>query len=81
MDGAFKHSSLPLLKLYVDGSLTGGGGEVGLILISPDSTSLKYVVKLHFIAYNNEAEYEALLSGLRLAIEMEAQHLLSYSDS
>ena len=81
MDGASKYSSLPLWKLYVDGSSTGGGGETGLILISPDGTPLKYAMKLHFIASNNEAEYEALLSGLRLVIEMEAQHLISYSDS
>ena len=81
MDGAFEHSSLPLWKIYVDGSPIDGGGGAGLILISPDGTPLKYAVKLHFIASNNEVEYEALLSGLRLAIEMEAQHLLSYSDS
>ena len=81
MDGASKHSSLPLWKLYVDGSSTDGGGGASLILISPDGTPLKYAVKLHFTASNNEAEYEALLSGLRLAIEMEAQHLLSYCDS
>ena len=81
MDEAFEHSSLLLWKLYVDGSSTSGGGGAGLVLISPDGTPLKYAVKFHFIASNNEAEYKALLSGLRLAIEMEAQHLLSYSDS
>ena len=81
MDGASEHSSLLLWKLYVDSSSTGGRGGAGLILISTNGTPLKYVVKLHFIASNNEAEYEASLSGLRLAIEMEAQHLLSYSDS
>ena len=81
MDGASEHSSPPLWKLYVDGSSTGGGGGASLILINPDGAPLKYAVKLHFIASNNEAEYEALLSGLRLAIEMEAQHLISYSDS
>ena len=81
MDGAFEHSSLLLWKLYVDDSLTDRGGGAGLILISPAGTPLKYAVKLHSIASNNEAEYETLLFGLRLAIEMEAQHLLSYSDS
>ena len=72
MDGASEHSSLPLWKLYVDGSSTGGGGGVGLIMICSNGTPLKYAVKLHFIASNNEAEYEALFSGLRSAIEMEA---------
>ena len=30
---------------------------------------------------NNQAEYEALLAGLRLAMEVSAKHLLVYSDS
>ena len=81
MDAASKHSSLPLWKIYVDGSSTSGGGGAGLILISPNGTPLKYALKIHFISSNNEAEYEALLSSLRLVIKMEAQHLLSYSDS
>ncbi|KAL5570332.1 hypothetical protein UlMin_026907 [Ulmus minor] len=32
-------------------------------------------------AINNQAEYEALLAGLRLAKEVSARHLLIYSDS
>ena len=57
------------------------GSGAGFILISPEGTSIKYAVKLHFSASNNDAEYEALLSGLRLAIEMDAQSILAYSDS
>ena len=78
---ASKPSSPLLWKLYVDGSSTSGGGGAGLILISPDGITIKYAAKLHFAVSNNEAEYEALLSGLRLAVEMEAQHLSTYSDS
>ncbi|CAK9165889.1 unnamed protein product [Ilex paraguariensis] len=76
-----KFSTHLLWKLYVDGSSTSEGGGAGLILISPDGTTLRYAMKLHFYASNNEAEYEALLSGLRLAMEMEVQHLATYSDS
>ncbi|KAL5563407.1 hypothetical protein UlMin_033154 [Ulmus minor] len=36
---------------------------------------------LGFMATNNQAEYEALLSGLRLAKEVSARHLTIYSDS
>lgn len=65
-------SPQPLWRLYVDGSATNEGSGAGFVLISPDGTPIKYAVKLHFIASNNEAEYEALFSCLRLAIEMDA---------
>ncbi|KAL5552406.1 hypothetical protein UlMin_002582 [Ulmus minor] len=38
-------------------------------------------VHFKFKATNNQAEYEALLSGLRLAKEVSARHLTIYSDS
>jgi ribonuclease HI len=49
---------------------------------------MRYAVRLHFPASNNMAEYEALLSGLRIAIEMgikrldvrEDSQLVSYHD-
>ena len=65
----------------MDGSSTNEGGGAGLILISPHGTPLKYAVSLHFATSNNQAEYEALVSGLRLALEMEVCHLIAYSDS
>ncbi|CAA7045902.1 unnamed protein product [Microthlaspi erraticum] len=37
--------------------------------------------RLGFAAPNNEAEYEALIAGLRLAIGIEARKLHAYSDS
>ena len=39
----------------------------GLLFISPLGVHMRYVVRLHFLASNNMAEYEALLSGLRIA--------------
>ena len=32
---------------------------------------LRYAIRLHFSASNNAAEYEALINGLRIAIELE----------
>ena len=52
----------------------------GLVLISPHDTPLKYAISLHFAASNNQAEYEALISGLKLAIVMETLCLTTYSD-
>ena len=36
-------------------------------MISPDKDVLKYGVQLQFLATNNEAKYEAILTCLRLA--------------
>jgi ribonuclease HI len=42
---------------------------------------MQYVVRLHFPASNNKAEYEALLSGLRIAIELGIKRLDVRGDS
>ncbi|KAL5579904.1 hypothetical protein UlMin_012346 [Ulmus minor] len=42
---------------------------------------LSSVLYFHFKATNNQAKYEALLAGLRLAKEVSARYLLIYSDS
>jgi hypothetical protein len=42
---------------------------------------LKYVLQILWEVSNNEAEYEALLHGLRLAISLGIKRLLVYGDS
>ena len=42
---------------------------------------LKYGVQLKFLATNNEAEYERILTGLRLGKALDAKNLLIQSDS
>ena len=42
---------------------------------------VRYAVKLKYNTTNNVAEYEALLTGLKLAIEVRVEHLKVYSDS
>jgi ribonuclease HI len=53
----------------------------GLLFISPLGEHMRYVVRLHFPASNNMAEYEALLCGLRIAIEMGIKRLDVKGDS
>jgi hypothetical protein len=55
--------------LYFDGSVMKTGPGAGLLFISPLEEHMRYAVRLHFLASNNMAEYEALLCGLRIAIE------------
>ena len=42
---------------------------------------MKYAIRLQFPATNNEAEYEALLTGLSLAKMLEAKTLIILADS
>jgi hypothetical protein len=59
-----------LWTMYFDGSLMKTGASAGLLFISPLRKHLRYVIRLHFPASNNVAEYEALVNGLRIAIEL-----------
>jgi hypothetical protein len=52
-------------KMYFDGSLKLGGASVGVLFSSPDRKQLKYVLQILWQAMNNEAEYKALIHGLR----------------
>jgi ribonuclease HI len=67
--------------IYLDGSLKLGGGGAGVLFISPRGEQLKYMFQILFEVSNNEAEYEALLHGLRLAISLGIKRLLIYGDS
>jgi ribonuclease HI len=53
----------------------------GLLFISPLGKHLRYVLRLHFPASNNVAEYEALVNGLRIAIELGVRRLDAHGDS
>ena len=55
--------------------------QAGLMLISPEGHKITYALRFGFKASNNEAEYEALLAGLRLAKEMKAKYLQIFIDS
>jgi ribonuclease HI len=67
--------------MYFDGSLKLGGGGAGVLFISPRGEQLKYVFQILFEVSNNEAEYEALLHGLRLAVSLRIKRLLIYGNS
>ena len=57
------------------------GAVAGLHFISLLGEHMRYVIRLHFPASNNMAEYEALLSGLRIAIELGVKRLDVHGDS
>jgi ribonuclease HI len=67
--------------MYFDGSLKLEGTDAGVLLISPTGEQLKCVLQIFWKVSNNEAEYEALLHGLRLAASLGIKRLLVYGDS
>jgi ribonuclease HI len=57
------------------------GAGAGLLFISPLGEHMRYAVRLHFSASNNMAEYEAILCGIRIAIETGIKRLDVRGDS
>ncbi|XP_074347581.1 uncharacterized protein LOC141686445 [Apium graveolens] len=67
--------------LFTDGSSTSQTGGAGIVLTKPEGFVVKQVVKFKFPATNNEAEYEGLIDGLKLAHKLEASVIDLFSDS
>ncbi|KAG7593904.1 Ribonuclease H-like superfamily [Arabidopsis thaliana x Arabidopsis arenosa] len=68
-------------KLHVDGSSSKQGSGIGIRLETPIKEIIEQSFRLMFPASNNEAEYEALLAGLRLALAIGAEKIIAYCDS
>jgi ribonuclease HI len=56
--------------MYFGGSYTLKGARADIVLIPPEGDILKYAIQLEFSATNNIAEYEGLITGLRLAKDL-----------
>ena len=67
--------------MFFDGSLMKEGAGVGLVFLSPLGVRMRYVIRIHFPASNNVAEYEALLNGLRIATALGIRRLEIKGDS
>uniref|UniRef100_A0A804HWW3 Uncharacterized protein n=1 Tax=Musa acuminata subsp. malaccensis TaxID=214687 RepID=A0A804HWW3_MUSAM len=67
--------------LHVDGSANSKGAGAGLVLLAPDGRLFERSLRFGFQATNNEAEYKALLAGLRLALEMQVVAIHVLTDS
>ncbi|GAU23955.1 hypothetical protein TSUD_183540 [Trifolium subterraneum] len=67
--------------LSVDGASNIRGSGAGVVLEGPDGVLIEQSLRFAFKASNNQAEYEALIAGMRLAKEMEVADLRAKSDS
>ena len=57
------------------------GGWCGIIIITPEGMGLEHSFRLGFKTSNNEAEYEALIGGLKTALDLGTQDVEVYSNS
>ena len=56
-------------------------GRTGVVITFPEGDILKYGIQLKVPVTNNEAKYEAILTGLRIAQALGAKNALLRSDS
>ncbi|KAM2704457.1 hypothetical protein EV1_033783 [Malus domestica] len=66
-------------SLYVDGSSNQQGCGAGLVLTT--KVVIEYALRFKFKVSTNEAEYEALIAGLRLANHIGVKRIDIFSDS
>ncbi|XP_074367703.1 uncharacterized protein LOC141708116 [Apium graveolens] len=76
-----KETSPGAWTLKVDGSSTSERSGAGLIFRSPEGVKIQTAISFGFPVTNNQAEYEALIAGLKLSRTLKIQDLKIYSDS
>jgi ribonuclease HI len=67
--------------LYFDGSKSQEGSGAGCILIDPRGRRHSLSCRLEFECTNNTTEYEALVQGLKKAIDLNVKELKVFGDS
>jgi len=67
--------------IYVDGSSNTKGSRAGIILEGPAGFTIEQLLRFDFKTTNNQAEYEAIITGLSLAKKMGAEEIQCRSDS
>ncbi|CAL1405791.1 unnamed protein product [Linum trigynum] len=68
-------------RLFVDGAAGKGGAGAGIVIETPTGVIHEISHRFLELKTNNVAEYEALLSGLKIAVNMGASNLHIHSDS
>ncbi|VFQ84069.1 unnamed protein product [Cuscuta campestris] len=80
-DGTGQERKRELWEVHSDGSCTKDGSGGGAVLTSPEGFKAYHSFKFTFRATNNEAEYEALIGGIQIALFMKIKHIHLKSNS
>jgi len=67
--------------LFVDGSSDKRNVGAGIVIEGPGGFTVDHSLQFKFKASNNQAEYEALIAGLKLAKDLGARRLRCNTDS
>lgn len=81
IESFIKETNNQVWRMYFDGSCSKEGSGAGILFISPSGETFKYSFKLIFEYINNIAEYEALITGLNLAVKHGIKILSVFGDS
>ena len=73
--------SLVPWRLYFDGSVCSNGQGIGVVYLSPHGAVFEASCRLEYFCTNNQAEYEALLFGLEMLLDIGATHIEAFGDS
>ncbi|XP_074377973.1 uncharacterized protein LOC141719490 [Apium graveolens] len=71
----------PWWILHVDGAVNNGEAGAGIVLVSPEGHHLMSAIHFKFYVTNNDADNEALINGLKIALEIGVRNLIAKSDS
>lgn len=64
--------------MYFDGASHKEGAGAGLVFVTSDREILPHSFTLTQLCSNNETEYQALILGLEMAIDIKQLHLKEY---
>ncbi|XP_073116127.1 uncharacterized protein [Elaeis guineensis] len=67
--------------LHINGASNAQGSGASLILTNSEGVVTEYVLRFDFKASNNQAKYEALLAGLKMAKELKIDSLKVFTNS
>ena len=70
--------------MFYDSAKCKNGTRARVVLVSPEGDALRYAIQINFTnptSTNNIAEYEGLLTSLRIAIPLGIRNLLVKRDS
>lgn len=67
-------------EVYVDGLSTKQGAGAGVLMVNPEKDEFEFAIRYFFKTLKNEAEYQAMIQGIKLAERVGATRLIVHSD-
>jgi ribonuclease HI len=68
-------------KFHFNGSRAAQGAGVGIVLESPQGVKTQLAFRVEKVCSNNQVEYEALVLGLKILLQMGIKKVTIFGDS